>query len=125
MPGGMDPGSHGQDMTPPSCWWKLRSLYKEDTGGLTNTFVWELTQKQITAFRLPVVQANVSGWWEAPCSICILGWRDFLPHSDLGGMRDLRQTQQEETLVLVQALQHCMERSGVPSGVLFNAACDF
>ena len=94
-----------------SWWQEFRSLFKEDTRGIADSLVWELTKKQAIAFRLPAVQAEVSGWWETPCSICDMSQRDFLPHSDFCGMRDLRETQQEETLALALALQHCVERS--------------
>ena len=64
------------------------------------------------------------GWWETPHSICSLNWRDFLPKGDFCGMRDFRETWWEETLVLARALQHFVERLGIPSGVLCDAAQD-
>ena len=103
---------------------KSSGHFREDTRRPTDSHVWELTRKQAASFRLPAIQAKVSGWWEAPCSIHSLNRRDFLPYSNFCGMRDLRKTWQEETLVLAQALQHCRERSGVPSGVLCNVAHD-
>ena len=90
--------------------------------GLTDSQVQELTRKQITAFRHPPIQADVFGWWEASCSICGLCWRNFLPHHDFHGTKDIRETWQEETLVIARALQHCVEKLGVPSRVLFDAA---
>ena len=84
----------------------------------------KLSKKQATASRLSAVQANVSGWWEAPHTICSLSQRDFLPYSDFHGMRDFRETWQEDTLALARALQHCAERLGMPSGMLCDVAWD-
>ena len=86
--------------------------------------VQQIARKQTVAFRLPTVQKEVVGWWEAPLNIHSLGQQDFLPHCDFCGMRDMRETQEEGTLVLAKALQHCVERSWVPSGLLCNAVQD-
>ena len=41
---------------------KSSSYSSEDTRGLPNVLVWELTKKQAAAFRLPAVQVDVLGW---------------------------------------------------------------
>ena len=93
-------------------------------GGLANDMVQQIARKQAGAFRLPTAQDGVLGWWDAPHSICSLSRRDFLPHQDFHRMRDFRKTQKEETLVLAMALQHCAEKSVVPSRVLCNVVWD-
>ena len=82
----------------------------------------ELIRKQAAAFRLPAIQDDVSGGWEAPCRIHGLCQRKFLPHNDFCIMRVFRETRQEETLVLVRTPQHCVQKLGVPSEVLCDAA---
>ena len=57
----------------PSWWQEFRSLYKEFTGGLADNLVQQAARKQAMAFRLPVVQEEVTGWWEAPVGVCSLG----------------------------------------------------
>ena len=108
----------------PSWWQEFRSLFKENGRELADAFVWKFTTKQATTFRLPAVQADVSDRWEVTCSNHSLDQRNFLPHSDFCGMRDFRETQWEETMVLAWALQHCVEKLGVPSGVLCDAVDD-
>ena len=75
-------------------------------------------------FRLPTVQEEVVGWWEAPMDICSLGQQDFLPDCDFHGARELRETHKEETLVLARALQPYVKRSGAPPGVLCSIVRD-
>ena len=84
----------------------------------------QATRKQAMAFRLPTVQEEVAGWWEAPMSICGLGQQDFMPHHDICGTGDLRETQNEETLALARALQHYMERLGAHTRVLCSMVRD-
>ena len=62
---------------PPSWWPEFCSLYKESTRGLADIYVQELAKNQAMAFRLPKVQDNRSGWWEAPCSISTLCCKDI------------------------------------------------
>ena len=76
------------------------------------------------AFRLPTVQDEVAGWWEAPLSICSLGHLDFQPHCDFCGTRDYREVWKEGTLVLAKALQCCAEKSGLPPGMLCDIVKD-
>ena len=98
---------------PPSWWQGFRSLYKDKiTGRLTNNMIQQITRKQAVASRLPTVQEEVVGWWEASLSICGPGQQDFLQHCDFCGTRDLRETWKEGTLVLAKALQCCRERLG-------------
>ena len=42
-----------------------------------NDLVEQAAWKQVVAFRLPTVQEEVAGWWEAPMSVCSLGQQDF------------------------------------------------
>ena len=95
---------------PSSWWWEFRSLYKDFTDGLSDDMVQQIARKQAAAFRLPTVQDEVVGWWEAQLSICGLGQWDFLPHCDFHGMRDFRENQREGTLALARALHHCVEK---------------
>ena len=82
----------------------------------------EYSWKQPTAFRLPVTQAEVSGWYEAPHRMNALCHQDFLSQVDSPGTRGFHSISQEETLALTQALQWCMERSGMPPRVLCKTA---
>ena len=85
---------------------------------------YSFAQQQTTAFRLPLAQAEASRWWEAPHSLRTLHHQDFLPQVDSPSLRDFCVTRQEETLVLTQTLQCCLERLGMPPGVLCKAAWD-
>ena len=100
------------------------SLYKEFMGWLTDDLVQKFARQQAAAFRLPTVQNEVSGWWEAPLSIHRLGRQDFLPHCDFLGKRDFWEIQKEGTLVLARALQHCMKKLGAPSWVMCDMVQD-
>ena len=101
----------------PSWWCEFRSLYKDKvTDWLTDNMVQQITRKKAAACRLPTVQEEVVGWWEAPLSIHGLGQQDFLPHHDFCSTRDSRETWKEGTLVLAKALQHCVERLVCLSG---------
>ena len=83
---------------------------------------YKLAQWQAVAFRLPLAQQQASGWWEASHSLSRLHHLDFLPQVDPPGLRDFWVTRQEETLALVQALQHCSREVRMPPGVLCDAA---
>ena len=43
-------------------------------------------------------------------SVYSLGQQDFLLHHDISWLRDLRETQKEETIALAKTLQHCVQR---------------
>ena len=74
---------------------------------------------QVAAFRLPVVQHEASGWWDAPPTLHGLHPQDFLPPaSDPQSFQVIRQ---EKTLALVRALQACAEVSGAKTGILCRA----
>ena len=73
-------------------------------GKLSITLVQQLAQWQATYFELPTVQKEVSGWWEAPCSLPGLCCQDFLPHNDSPGTKGFQEKSKEEALVLAWAL---------------------
>ena len=108
----------------PSWWKELKALYRDSAGDLSNAQALQLAQ--VAGHGLPAAccQEEASGWWEAPHSLHGLCHQDFLPHVDFPSMRDFWVTRQEETLALAQALQHCAERSRMPSRVLCDAAWD-
>ena len=81
-------------------WWReLRALYWGClVHDLYNTQALHFAQWQATVFGLPLAQAEVSGWWQAPHSLSTLCKWDFLSQVDSPGMRDFHVIRQEETL---------------------------
>ena len=69
-----------------SYWWKetralKRFTIKRDLSKLKAFyFLWW----QVAAFRLPLAQQEVSGWWDSPACFHGLHPQDFLPHADTG-----------------------------------------
>ena len=83
-------------------WWReLRGLYWDClVHNLNNGQALHFAQWQTAAFRLPLAQAEVFGWSEAPYILSALHHQDFLPQVDCPGMRDFHVTRQEETPAL-------------------------
>ena len=105
------------------CWWKeIRASKKITMGSNPRRYtVWEnlresealhYAQWQAVAFRLPLVQQEASGWWDAPPWLHGLCPQDFLPHTDASGTRDFCTVRQEKTLALAWVLPWCTERRG-------------
>ena len=82
-----------------------------------NTLCW--AHWQAAAFRLPLVQQEGAGWWAFPPTIPGLQLKDLMPYptsSDFWVMR------QHKIMALARALQACAKESGLPTGVLCDAA---
>ena len=111
-----------RDPQHPSWWKELTALYRDSVGDLSDAQASQLAQQWAVAFWLPTAQKEVSGWLEAPCSLCLLFHSDFLLCVDFPSTRDFWLPDKKKTLALVQALQHCAERLGMPPRVLCNEA---
>ena len=60
-------------------------------------------------------------WWDAsPWLSGLCAW-DFMPYTDASGTEDFQTVRQVKTLALAHALHACVERSGVPTGVLHDS----
>ena len=71
---------------------------------------------QVAAFRLPLVQHEASGWWDASSTLKGFCPEDFLlPASDTWNFLII---QQEKTLALARVLHACAEASGAKPGVM-------
>ena len=103
-------------------WWKEIKAFCQShvMPSLSKPEALLLSWWQAAAFRLPLAQHKASGWWEAPPCLTKLQPQDFLLHVESPGTRDFQIIRQVETLAW--ALQWCAERSGMPAGVLCNAA---
>ena len=74
---------------------------------------------QVAAFRLPVVQQEASGWWDAMPMLHGLCPQDF--HPPASDPQNFQVIRQDKTLALAQALQACVEASGSKAGILCRA----
>ena len=70
----VDPGAHGQEQAAPLLVVRFQVLYIYITGWLNDGMVQQIARKQAVALRLPAVQEEVVGWWEAPLGVHDLGW---------------------------------------------------
>ena len=73
---------------------------------------------QAVALRLPLVQCENSGWWDAQPWLIRLCPTAFMLHTDASISREFWTMWQEKTLALAQVLQACPNESRVPAGIL-------
>ena len=60
---------------------------------------------QAAAFRLPVAQQKVSGWWDVPSTLP--GLKDSMSPTATSDLQDFLVLRWEKTLALAQVLQVC------------------
>ena len=103
-------------------WWReLKASGRVSIGihlireGLSKSKSLQWAHWQAVAFRLPLVQHEASGWWDAPPVSSRLCPTDFLFHTDASSPRDFWVVRKEKSLALAWALQACMPRVGDPN----------
>ena len=109
----------------PHWWMEIRASGRASFGpqivqeGYNDLTGQNFTLWQAAAFRLPVVQQEASGWWDALPTHHRLSPQDFLPPTTTS---DFQINRQAKMLALAQALQACTEASGAETGILCEAA---
>ena len=123
----MGPGGAEQDQRPPHWWKEIRASGRVSMGEgivrecFTNAKALHYVQWQVAAFRLPLVQQEALGWWDAPPWLSKLCLQDFMPHTNASSTKDFWTIRQWRNLALAHVLQVCAERSGVSTGILCNS----